>query len=336
MRERKERPGRMAATGSMLLCLALLVLGVMRLPQIYGRYSDERTLNRPEYAENEVSVYSYNYASMTEKMQDIFYYEARGIELASMALPSVGDAEVSDGELEAILQEELDQLYGAGVLLMRVDLAEYVCAHRQLRSIYPANGDRLRGRISYWETVFESRDDMDDRVTLLADTQYHKLYSLTLSGAAGDRMCFALQNFLLEGIRGGGKSGAQLAAELLNSLSEQLADYYGSTVPEGSEKTAEDVYMVIPGDGGHVPENGAGYARSEVFDAENPYEDIYYLENLFYNIIEDKETGMWYLIFPASIDIGNGSVRDMPVIYDYQSDIFSVGIPFSQSYPEAG
>lgn len=338
MRKKMSLPGRMAAKGLVLLFLVVLVLGVMRLPQIYGRYSDERTLNRPEYAENEVSVYSYDYTSVTEKLQDIFYYEDKGIELTSMILPSAGDAEVSDEELKDILQGELDQMYLAGILLAQVDLEEYVCVHRQLRSIYPTNGDRLRGRISYWETVFESRDDVDDHVVILADTQYHKLYSLTLSGVMGDRMCFALQNFLIDGMNGGGKSGIQLAAELLNSLSAQLADYYGCTVPEGSEKIAEDVSTAEPGDGDYASKNGAAYGGSKyagegLSNVENLYEDIYYLEKMFYDIVDDKEVGMWYLTLPVSIDIGDGSLKYIPVTYDYQSDIFSVGIPFSTDYP---
>ena len=58
MRKRQSLSGRMAATGLMLFFLAALVLGAMRLPQVYGSYSDRRTLNRPEYTENDVKIYA--------------------------------------------------------------------------------------------------------------------------------------------------------------------------------------------------------------------------------------------------------------------------------------
>lgn len=324
----------MAATGSMLLCLSLLVLGVMRLPQVYGHYNDERTLNRPEYAENEVNVYSNDYTSVTEKLKDILYYESREIELTSMILPPASDTQVTDAELKEILQGELDQLYDKGILFERVDLAEYAYGYRQLRSLYPTNGDRLKGRISYWEIVFDRLENADDHIVILADAQYHKLYSLVVSGADADRLYVALQKWLIQGIWDKGRNGAQLAAELLNSLEGQLAEYYGGTVPDGSERMAEDNYAKSPKAATQNAAADGEKGAKGYLDTENPYSDIYYLENVFYNIIEDNAEEGWYVELPVSISLGDGYTMEVLSTYNYENDTYSLGTPFTVEYPQ--
>ncbi|MCI8592995.1 MAG: hypothetical protein HFI88_11790 [Lachnospiraceae bacterium] len=237
MRKRQSLSGRMAATGLMLFFLAALVLGAMRLPQVYGSYSDRRTLNRPEYTENDVKIYVYDYASMEEKLQDIAYYESRSIEWQNVLIPAAGDTKASDDELNGYLQQELDQLYGLGILRARVDLSAFRQARRELRNIYPSNGDRLKGQISYWQLYYESEEGL---LITQMDTEYHKLYSINLDGVNAQRNCSAVGEYLADRILRGHTSGAEAVQDLMGSLSEGYAKYYGIAVSAEAEDL--DVY----------------------------------------------------------------------------------------------
>lgn len=234
MRKKQSLPGRMAARGLMPLFLVVLVLGVMRLPQAYGSYSDRRTLNRPEYVENDVKVHAYNYASMEEKLQDIAYYESRSIEWQNVFIPAAGDTKVSDNELNGYLQQELDHLYSLGILRAKVDLSAFRQARRILCNIYPGNGDRLKGQISYWHLYYEREGEL---LITRMDTEYHKLYSINLYGENAQRNCSAMGEYLADKIIYEHRSGAETVQDLMNDLSEGYAEYYGIGVSEETEET---------------------------------------------------------------------------------------------------
>ncbi len=224
----------MAATGSMLLCLVLLAQGVMRLPQVYGGYSDRRTLNRPEYMENDVKAYANEYASMEEKLQDIVYYQSRFIELQEVYIPAAADTEVSDGELTGYLQEEIERLYRLGILYGTIDLSEYRLVYREMYNIYPGNGDRLRGRISYWFLNYESAEGL---LMVKMDTEYHKLYEITVEGTDARSECVAQEEYLIGEMLNAGKSGRETAMGMMDKLSQGYAGYFGITVSKETEES---------------------------------------------------------------------------------------------------
>ena len=225
---------RLAVTGAMLLFLTVLMLGVMRLPQLYGDYSDRYTLNRPEYTENEVKVYARDYISMEEKLQEIAYYQSRSIELQPVYLPAAGDMEVSSETLTGYLQEELDQLFERDILHIPLNLSEYNLTFRELCNLYPGNGDRLRGRIDYWILTYEGEEG---QLIAQMDTEYHKLYSVNLQGYIASWECYALGEVLSRGIKNKNGAGTEMARSFLESLSEGYAAYYGIVGGEEREET---------------------------------------------------------------------------------------------------
>lgn len=233
MHNKQSLPGQVTATGIMLLFLAALALGVMRLPQVYGGYSDRRTLNHPEYAENDVKVYARDYMSMEEKLQDIVFYQNRGIELQSVTLPAAGDREVSDSELAGYLQQELDSLYELGILHAAVDLSEYDQSYRELCDLYPGNGDRMKGRISYWILSYEGADGL---LSVQMDAEYHKLYNIVMDGPNAGTEKDVRGAYLAAQMLEKYKSGTEMAIEMMDALSGGFADYYGIMVSEEGAK----------------------------------------------------------------------------------------------------
>ncbi|HCT89938.1 MAG TPA: hypothetical protein DF613_00930 [Lachnospiraceae bacterium] len=242
MHKKQSLPGRITATGIMLLFLAVLVLGVMRLPQVYGSYSDRRTLNHPEYTENDVKVYACDYVSMEEKLQDIVFYQSRGIELQSVSLPAAGDREVSDSELAGYLQQELDSLYGLGILHAVIDLSEYDQSYRELCDLYPGNGDRMKGRISYWILSYEGEEGL---LSVQMDAEYHKLYAIVMDGLNAGTDNDVQGGYLAVQMQEKYRSGTEMAIELMDALSEGFAEYYGITI---SEEEAEIEWGEARGD----------------------------------------------------------------------------------------
>lgn len=198
MRKKKSLFRRMAATGTALLFLVILALGAMRLPQVYGRYNDKRTLNHPEYTENVMEIHAYDYTSMEEKLQDMAFYQSRSIELQPVYMPVSGDMGDSDEALTAHLQKELDQLYGLGILYRGIDLSGFTLSYRELCNLYPGNGDRLRGRIGYWLLTYESEEGV---LIAQLDTVYYKLYNISLNGTVASRQCYALGEYLTQEVQ---------------------------------------------------------------------------------------------------------------------------------------
>ncbi len=261
MRKRQSLSGRMAATGCVLLFLAILVLGVMRLPQVYGGYSDRRTLNHPEYTENDVKVYVYDYASMEEKLQDIVYYQKRSIELQEVYIPAAGDTEVLDGKLTGYLQQELDRLYQLGILSGAIDLSAYHLIYRSLCNVYPGNGDRLKGRISYWLLNYESTEGL---LTAKMDTEYHKLYNISMDGTTdAGRECSAQGEYLVSEMLKAGKSGRETAVDLMDKLSQGYAEYFGITVSEETKESGTETESLYDA---KKPEKSAADAGNTIYE----------------------------------------------------------------------
>ena len=245
---------RTASTVGMFLSLALLVLGVMRLPQAYGSYSDRRTLDRPEYMTNEMKVFACDYASMEEKLQDIAFYQARSIELAEVVLPVSGNAEASDDEMAVYVQEEMDQMWELGILNKRIDLSEYDLSVRELHGLYPGNGDRLRGQISFWFLIYESKRSM---LYIQMDTEYHKIYTLKVEASMAAELCREMEQYVNQEMVGRNRSGTEMAQGLTGALAEGYMEYYNMETAEiglQEEEPLSDFYT----DSGAIVEEAKG------------------------------------------------------------------------------
>lgn len=325
----------------MLFCLVLLALGVMRLPQVYGQYSDRRTLNQPEYAENELKVYAYDYSSMVEKLQVIYEYQERGIGFTALFLPEAADSQVSEKELESTVQDELDRLQELAVFTERIDLQEYTISDRQLLNLYPENGDRLKGKIGMWQVTLEKIKSSEDMLQVWIDTEYHKVYNLVVTGSDADRMCLSFREWLIQEIKKEGKRGAELAAEKLNSLSEGFAEYYGCAVPERRawqaafseekrrvDKEAGQIAGAYSVDGEKNKEEGIVVEDIRDLEIEKTYGNVYFLENLFGNIVKHQEHVAWDVWLPAFMDLGEGIEKHafLKYRYEYLYDLSSFSI----------
>ncbi|HCT89936.1 MAG TPA: hypothetical protein DF613_00920, partial [Lachnospiraceae bacterium] len=118
------------------------------------------------------------------------------------------------------------------------------------------------------------------------------------------------------------------------SLSGQLAEYYAGTVPDGSERMAENSSAKSPGSATKNAAADEEPGDQDYIDIENPYSNIYYLENVFYSIIEDNAEEGWYVELPVSIGLGDGYTMEVLSTYNYESNTYSLSIPFTVEYPQ--
>lgn len=200
------------------LLLVITFACAWELPAIYSYYCDKKAQNQEVHQTMEVEAYSYQYATMEEKIEELSYFENNGTELARIQLPEGVIEQPENSKLRELLQKELDKMTELNILPDSIDMECYELSILEEYRIYPVSSEQFKGEISYWSMTFV---DKTTAITACMDTEFHLLYSLDINGDLAGK---SVESLVLQyAVDEKQKPGEKLIFEKVKQASENLA-----------------------------------------------------------------------------------------------------------------
>ena len=101
-------------------------------------------------------------------------------------------------------------------------------------------------------------------MTAKMDTEYHKLYNISMDGTTdAGRECSAQGEYLVSEMLKAGKSGRETAVDLMDKLSQGYAEYFGITVSEETKEPGTETESLYDA---KKPEKSAADAGNTVYE----------------------------------------------------------------------
>lgn len=160
-------------TALALLLVAALLVAALLVPDVVSGWYDSRTLGQVEYTDMAYEPYEIAaYGSFEEELRAIVACRESGIELTEIVIAE-GDEALKEEELLAIVNRELEAMYEAGVLGVRLEALGITARSKSglyplgdCREIYPQN-------VYCWNLNCEVEDGT---LFLTLDCAFEKVY----------------------------------------------------------------------------------------------------------------------------------------------------------------
>lgn len=289
----------MISTGLAILCLLLLGAGAVELPRIYSGYADKQLLNQPEYSQNNVETYSYAYASMGDKLEEIARYQINGGTWQAVNVSLTNANNISDGEIISYLSEELDKLYQFDVLPGRLSIEEDEPFYKELLMLYPSDGGDMfgSGSLLFWSLnnlIVIDEYGTPYYLNLLMDAQFHSLITIYLypiegRGSFGEEKYWETWDLFKEE---GWEPSVDGRYYLGECMAEGLSRYYGitDTALTDEDSSSEDRSIAA----GEEPDKYPGNISESQTDTEKAEAGYWYgetVDNAETNSVGDIQKG---------------------------------------------